>query len=221
MQVVVIVGDVICYGGDLRLGAGMGRQLQIMGDGNEAGQCPWRWRCWAIARDGRDRTVMFGDPLKSFPRQVQPVEFRVMAFKMGHDADRLRVVVEPAMGRHQRLQRILAGMAERRVAQIMGERHSFRQVLVEPQRTRDGARHLRHLDRMGQPGAEIIAFMFHEDLRLVLEPPKGRGMDDPVTVALKGRAKGAFVLRHAAAAGLGRVAGKRRAHHIGSASCRS
>jgi hypothetical protein len=31
--------------------------------------------------------------------------------------------------------------------------------------------------------------MFHKDLRLVLQPPKGRGMDDPVAVALKGAAK--------------------------------
>jgi hypothetical protein len=30
--------------------------------------------------------------------------------------------------------------------------------------------------------------MLDEDLRLVLEPAEGRGMDDPVAVALEGRA---------------------------------
>jgi hypothetical protein len=38
---------------------------------------------------------------------------------------------------------------------------------------------------MGQPVAEVIAIMMQEDLGLVLEPAKGGGMDNPVTVALK------------------------------------
>ncbi len=108
-----------------------------------------------------------------------------MPLQRGHDADRLRVVIEPAIGRHQPLQRILAGMAERRVAQIMRQRHRLGQFHIQPQRARDRARHLRHLDRMGQPGAEIIALMLDEHLRLVLQPPKRAGMDDPVAVALK------------------------------------
>jgi hypothetical protein len=34
--------------------------------------------------------------------------------------------------------------------------------------------------------------MLDEDLSLVLEPPEGRGMDDPVPVALEARPEGAL-----------------------------
>jgi hypothetical protein len=85
-------------------------------------------------------------------------------------------------------------MAEGRVAEVMGQRHGLGQVLVEAQRAGHGAGDLRHLQRMGQAGAEIVALMLHEDLRLVLEPPEGRGMDDPVAVALERGAEGAFLL---------------------------
>ena len=46
---------------------------------------------------------------------------------------------------------------------------------------------------MSEARTIVIAFVADENLRLVLEPPKGRGMDDPVTVALErgsGRAFG-------------------------------
>jgi hypothetical protein len=155
---------------------------------------------------------MFGNPFKGFPGEVQAVEFRVMPLQMGHDADRLRVVIEPAMGRHRGGERVLPGVAEGRVAEVMGQRHSLRQVLVEAQRAGHGAGDLRDLQRMGQAGAEIVALMFHEDLRLVLEPPEGRGMDDPVAVALERGAEEAFLLAHAAAPAMGGIAGIWGAH---------
>jgi hypothetical protein len=155
---------------------------------------------------------MFRNPFKGFPGEVQAVELRVMAFQMRHDPDRLRVVIEPTVRGHRRRQRVLARVPERRMSQIMGQRHGLRQVLVQTQRAGHGARHLRHLQRMGQTGAEIVALMLHEDLRLVLEPAKRGGVDDPVAIPLKGRAKEALLLRHTAATALGRVAGERRAH---------
>jgi len=47
----------------------------------------------------------------------------------------------------------LPGMAERRMAKVVGQRQRLRQILVEPQGAGDGAGDLRHLDRVGQPGA--------------------------------------------------------------------
>ena len=58
----------------------------------------------------------------------------------------------------------------------------------------------------------MIALVKHEDLGLVGEPPKGRGMDDPVAIAPKGIAGGARRLREdpAAAGGrIGRIGGAR------------
>ena len=87
----------------------------------------------------------------------------------------------------------------------MGQGHGLGQFDIQAKRARDGARDLCHFDGMGQAGAEIIALVFDEDLRLVLEAAEGAGMDDPVAVALEGRAKGAFLLGHKAAACARRV----------------
>ena len=123
-----------------------------------------------------------------------------MAFERRNDPDRLSVMVEPAIGRHQRIERFFAGMAEGRMAEIMRERYRLGQFGVEPERARDRPRHLRNLDGMGEAGAEIVALMLDEDLRLVLEAAEGAGMDDTVPVALEGRAEGALFLGPEAAA---------------------
>ncbi len=138
---------------------------------------------------------MLGQALERLPGQVQPVEIGIVPLQRRHDADRLRVVVEAAIGRHQPLERVLAGVAEGRVAEVMRQRHRLGQFGVEVERPRDGARDLRHLDRMGQPRAEIVALVLDEDLRLVLEAAEGGGMDDAVAVALKARPEGAFLFR--------------------------
>ena len=139
--------------------------------------------------------------------EVQPVEERVAALELGDDAQALRIVVEALIGRERLVERPLAGMAERRVAEVVRERQRLRQVLVEPERAGDRAGDLRHLQRMGQPGAEMVALVADEDLRLVLQPAEGVGMDDAVAVALEGRAERIVRLGVDAAARSGRVGG--------------
>ena len=58
------------------------------------------------------------------------------------------------------------------------------QVLVEAQSPGDGPADLADFQRMGQPGAVVVPLRGEKDLGLVLEPPKGLGMDDPVPVPL-------------------------------------
>ncbi len=112
----------------------------------------------------------------------------IAVFQPRHDAHGLDIVIEAAKGRHAAMQRPLAGMAEWRVAKIMAEGDRFGQILVEPQGAGHGARHLADFERMGQPVAEMIALVMQEDLRLVLQAAKGRGMDDAITIALEFRA---------------------------------
>ena len=52
-----------------------------------------------------------------------------------------------------------------------------RQVFVQVQGASDRAGDLADFEGMGQPGAEVVALVLEEDLRLVLQPPEGRGMD--------------------------------------------
>jgi hypothetical protein len=137
---------------------------------------------------------MLGQPLQSLPGQVEPVEARVAPFQPGHDPQALGVVVESAMGREGPVQRPLAGMPERRVAEVMGQRQRFGQILVEAERAGDGAGDLGHFQRMGKPGPEVVPFVVDKDLRLVLQAAKRIGMDDAVAVALERRAERVFQL---------------------------
>ena len=83
----------------------------------------------------------------------------------------------------------------------------LRQVLVAAERARQRTGDLRHLDRMGEALAEMIAFMGDEHLRLVLQAPEGSGMDDPVPVALIGRSRRARRFRMQASPRLRGIAG--------------
>ena len=76
-------------------------------------------------------------------------------------------------------------MAERRVADIVRQAQRLGQILVQPQRARDGAADLRDFDAVGQPDAEMVAVGGHEHLRLVAQPAEADRMDDAVAVALE------------------------------------
>ena len=163
IEIVVIVGNIISQRGHLRLGAGIGAKLEIM-----AGVI-LRQR---VGQRARYRAVMLGEALKGFPCQVQPVKLGVMLLQRGHNPDRLRVMVKAAVRLHARVKRVFTGMAKRGVAKVMRERHRFGQLFVQAQSACDGACHLCHLNRMGQPGAKMVTFMLHKHLGFVFQPPK-------------------------------------------------
>ena len=111
----------------------------------------------------------------------------------------------------QRVQLLLAGVAERRMAEVVGQRDGLGEVGVEAERLGDRAGDLGHLQRMGQPGAEVIALVGDEDLGLFLQPTEGRGVDDAVAVAGEGGARAAGRLGEAASREARRIGGERRA----------
>ena len=150
---------------------------------------------------------MLDEALQRLPGEVQPVELGITALQPGDDAQRLGVVVEAAPLRHLLVQRVLAGVAERRVAEIVDQRHGLGEVLVAAQRAGQRAGDLRDLDRVGEPGAVVVALMRDEDLRLVLQAAEGGGVDDAVAVALERRAGRALGLVLEAAARLRGIAG--------------
>ncbi len=83
------------------------------------------------------------------------------------------------------VQGALAGMSEGRMADVMHQGEGFDEALVQMERGGDGARDLRDLDGVGEPGAEVIGEALGEDLRLVLQAAEGAGMNDAVAVALE------------------------------------
>src|SRR5262247_4765583 len=135
----------------------------------------------AVAK--RERAIVLDQPFQRLPGQVQSVESGIAPLERGHHPQRLRIVIEAAASGEAAVERALAGMAKRRMAEVVGERQRLPQILVEPERARERACNLRDLQRMGQTGAKMIAFMKDEDLGLVREPPESARMDDAVAIA--------------------------------------
>jgi hypothetical protein len=82
-------------------------------------------------------------------------------------------------------------MAERRVADVVGEAQGLGQVLVEAEGASDGAADLSDFEAVGEADSEMIAVGGDEDLGLVAEAPERDRVDDPVAVALEGVARAA------------------------------
>ena len=158
----------------------------------------------------RHRAVVLGEAFQRLPREIEAVELRVLALQRRDDAQALRVVVEAAEGLHRPVERALAGVPERRVAEIVGERDGFGQILIKAQLARHGARDLRHLQRVRQPRAVVIALVEDEDLRLVGQAPEGGRMQDAVAVALERAARRALGLGARGAHGSARRRPNRR-----------
>ncbi len=171
----IVVRDVVGQRRDLRLQRGMTFQIE-----REA-----RIRLLQRPAGMAHRPVMLGQPLQCLPTEVQTVPTGIGPLDLGQGAQRMAVMVEPAMIGERALQRILARMAEGRVADIVRQAERLGQVLVQPQRARDRPADLRHFQAVGQPDTEMVAIGRHEDLRLVTQPSEADRMDDPVAVALE------------------------------------
>ena len=107
------------------------------------------------------------------------------AFNPHQRAQHLGVVIEPAVRFEGRIQCIFSGVAEGRMANIMGQAQRLGQVLVQPQGPGNHAADLRHFQAVGQPDAVMIAIRGDKDLGLVAQAAKGDRMDDPITVTLE------------------------------------
>ena len=86
-------------------------------------------------------------------------------------------MLETAVALHALRQHLLAGMPKRRMPKIVRERDRFREIFVKRQRARDRATDRRHLDRMRQPGAQMIARPIQKNLRLVFQTPETRARE--------------------------------------------
>src|SRR5256885_15424554 len=76
----------------------------------------------------------------------------------------------------------------------------FGEIDVEPERSRNGARYLRHFNGVGEAIAEMVGVTARENLRLVIKPAKGARVDHAVAVTLEVVAEGMRRLGIAASA---------------------
>ena len=149
---------------------------------------------------------MVEDAVAHLLGQVESRARRARARRPPAASARCGVKPEPQRSRSAASSALLAGVAEGRVAEVVAEPDRLGQVLVEAERARDGAGDPAGLQGVGEAGAVVVALGGDEDLGLVLEPAKRLRVDDPVAVALEGRAQRAVGLLDLP---LGRV-GRRR-----------
>ena len=188
IDVVGVIGDIICDRSRLRFEARMEAELQalhciVAEDRSRDAARPVALR--RRARSVEQRPVVLDEAGQRRLGQVEAVELGVMPLELGHDAQSVAVVVEAAVLGHTGVEGVLAGMPEGGVAEIVAERDRFREIIVEPQGASERAGDLRHLDRVGETGAEMVALVIDEHLRLVGETAEGGRMDDAVAVALE------------------------------------
>ena len=149
---------------------------------------------------------MLDQAFEGFPGQIKSVEGRITALERRHRPQRLGIVIETAIGGEAVVERPLAGMTERRMAEIVRQRQRLGEVLVEAECASKRAGDLRDFERVGEPGPVMIALVEHEHLRLVLEATERGRVDDAVAVAAKGAAAFAGRLRMKPSAALAWVA---------------
>lgn len=104
-------------------------------------------------------SMVFDGAFQCFPGEVEAGKIRVMAFVFGDDAQRLDIMVESAVGFHNLAQAAFAGMAERRMPQIMRQSNGFAEFFIELEAFAQSAGDLGDLNAVGKPGAVVFALM--------------------------------------------------------------
>jgi len=144
--------------------------------------------------DFAEERLVFQDPVHERPAGVHAA--------VGTEEDRredsqgLGIALESAKGTHEPVQGPFAGVAEGRVPDVVREagcldeigvdvvgRGEQRRGLIEP--VAKAAPDLGDLNGVGQTGTVKVIFAAEKDLRFILEPAEGRGVNDAVTVHLK------------------------------------
>ena len=125
------------------------------------------------------------------------------------------IVVKPAELAQRLVQRVLSGMAKRRMADVVGQAQCLGQVFVQPQGAGNDPADLGHFKTVGQADAVMVAVRRDEHLGLVAQAAEGDRMNHPVAVALEGAARPAgqqLLDRELPPAALRRITGERRPH---------
>ena len=107
----------------------------------------------------------------------------------------------PEAGLKDLVEHGFSGMTEGGMAEIVTQCDRLDEVLIEEQGARGGARDLRHLERVRETRAVVVAHGCEEYLRFAFQPPERFRVQDAVTVALKRRTVVVFGFRFETAAG--------------------
>ena len=136
---------------------------------------------------GSEIAGVLHDAFAHLEGKIQSGEARITLLELIDDAERLNIVIEVvAVAPHLRVERILAGVGEGRMPDVVGQGEGFGEVLIESEGGGDGAGDLGDLDGVGETIAEMIGKAGGEDLGLGFQAAEGARVDDAVAIALEG-----------------------------------
>ena len=137
---------------------------------------------------------VLGARVEGGPGEVQPDRTPVLVERLGLEPGQqpqgLGIALETAAVLAELRQHPLAVVAERRVAEVVGQRRRLRDVGVATQRPGQVARDLGHLEAVGQPVADEVVGAGPDHLGLRGQPPERRGVHHAGPVPLEGSAHG-------------------------------
>ena len=141
---------------------------------------------------------------------VERLQREVAAVQDVEHANALHVVEEPPPGAlvEDVVQEPLAGVAKRRVADVVAQRDGLDEVQVEPQRQADVSRHAAHELHVQATARDVVVCAQREDLRLAREAVVGRQVDDLLGVTHEGGALGRATIALNVKASTGRRVGR-------------
>jgi hypothetical protein len=129
------------------------------------------------------RPRIFGDRVQGCSSQIQTsaISLRVkyFGFKAGQDSKVLRIALETPMLSRDFVERLLAVVSVRRVADVVGQACQLDQIEVAAQPDRHSTPDLGHFQRVRQPGARSVTLTGSNDLRLVGQPSQRRAVQHP------------------------------------------
>jgi len=111
----------------------------------------------------------------------------VSSFQEIYDAEPLAIVIKTTVGRHGLCQDPFPGVTKRGVAQVVGQRDTLCQILIQTKLPGNGSRDLRAFQRVREAISVVIPFKVYEYLGFVLQPTERGRVDDPIPIALKDR----------------------------------
>src|SRR5438552_9130196 len=130
------------------------------------------------------------DALADAERQIEPAMRGVTLLEVLYDTQRVKIVVEATtMTAEAAVQRALPGVSKGRMADVVNQGESLRQIFVQAERGSNSPCDLRDLNGVGQAAAKMIGGSAGEYLRLPRETPEGAGLHNALAIALEGRAR--------------------------------
>lgn len=144
---------------------------------------------------------MLDDALANLEGEIEAGEIEIAMLELLDDAEGMEVVVEAGtVSAHQLIQLAFAGVAERRVTDVVDKGKSFGEFGIAAESAGDGAGNLRDFERMREAIPKMIGIAHGEDLRLGFQAAKGPGMNDAIAIAGVFASVGMLGFREAAVA---------------------